>query len=258
MVVKTMTGQQSQGDLEKASESYPSLSLQFSSGLEKETRQLPVVVKNLTTVGVILEILHLESGLNTEGLKGGEGVFKIPAQDDQVMIEVPGKILWSRKREDTAGLTVGLELLGPLPLPVRQRLEAQMGIDATDMKVLWDYWDEIQESAGPADLAIPLPAVPATPDSVVDFQEQADTRGSHDWLYWLGFGGILAGLALQFPQSEDLGVSGLVAMFFGSMVIAWKSIMSMRQLPSAAPLKKGESWNQPGERMLAGETERES
>ena len=60
------------------------------------------------------------------------------------MVEVPGKILWTRNREGDAGVTLGLELLEPLSMPLRHALEANMAIGAKDMKVLWDYWDEIQ------------------------------------------------------------------------------------------------------------------
>lgn len=249
MVVTAMTGQISQFNSENASELYKSLSLQLCNGGAEESSHLPVVVKNLTTDGVILEILHLESGLQTENLKGVEGQLKIIDQDDQVMIEIPGKILWTRNREGATGVTVGLELLGPIPLPVRQTLEAHMDIGAKDMKVLWDYWDEVQDSAisaSPPNMEISVPAVltgtetcvPAAPEQSVGFNEQADTLTRKNWLYWAGFGGILSGLALQFSQSEYLGISGLAMMFLGSLLVAWKSIMSMRQLPSNDQLEK--------------------
>ena len=102
-----MTGQISQFNSENASKLYQSMSLQLCNGGAEESSHHQVVVKNLTTDGVILEILHLESGLQTENLKGVEGQLKIIDQDDQVMIEIPGKILWTRNREGATGVTVG-------------------------------------------------------------------------------------------------------------------------------------------------------
>ena len=132
------------------------MSFQLFNDAGEETSHFPVAVKSLTTAGVILEILHQDNGLKIESLKGRDGLFTIITQNDCVKIEVPGKILWTRNREGDSGITLGLELLEPLPLPVRHILEANMSIGAKDMKVLWDYWDEIQESAGSAETAGPV------------------------------------------------------------------------------------------------------
>ncbi len=51
------------------------------------------------------------------------------------------------------------------------------------------------------------------------------------WIYWLGFGTILSGLAMQLPQSEYISFSGLVMMFGGSLTVAWKSVISMWEKP---------------------------
>ncbi len=153
-----------------------------------------------------------------------------------IMIKVPGKILWTRNREGDSGITLGLELLEPLPLPVRHTLEANMSIGAKDMKVLWDYWDEIQESAGPAEIAEPVaPAILVQDNAARTRLRRQETVGKGSWLYWVGFVAIICGLALQFPQSEYLGFSGLIVMFLGSLVVAWKSVTSMWQISSSGP-----------------------
>ena len=67
-------------------------------------------------------------------------------------------------------------------------------------------------------------------------QEQGENNGRGNWLYWIGFGIILSGLAMQLPQLEYLGFAGIVMMFCGSLLVAWKSIMSLRQLSPAKPV----------------------
>ena len=235
-------GQTSRPDPEKSLEFFKLLSFQLLNDAKEEICKFPVAVKNLTTAGVILEILHLDEDLKTDNFKGCEGVLQIIAQDDHTLVEVPGKILWTRNREGDPGVTLGVEWLEPLSMPLRQALEADMAIGAKDMKVLWDYWDEIQESTRAVELADAVkPASPPTDQRVtsdsptnqrVTSGERADTRNQGGWGYWLGFGAILSGLAMQFQQSEYLGFFGLLLMFSGSSVVAMKSLISMRQLSS--------------------------
>jgi hypothetical protein len=233
MVVRMM-GQTSQVDPEVSLDHYKSLFFKLYSDTGEVISHFPVAVKNLITTGVILEILHLDNGFNIDSLKGCEGLLTIIAQDDRIMAEVPGKILWTRNREGDVEITFGLELLEPLPLLVRHTLEANMSIGAKDMKVLWDYWDEIQAEAITAEPSGPERTLSLASDHGATAEEQTDTNSRSNWLYWVGFGAIASGLAMQFPQSEYLGFSGLVMMFFGSLVVAWRSIMSMRQLASSS------------------------
>jgi hypothetical protein len=235
MVVTMRTGQTSQTDPGNCQDPYKSLSFQLFDEVGEETSHLSVAVKNLTTAGVILEILHPDNGLKYESLKGRQGLLTVITQNDGVTIEVPGKILWTRNHAGDSGITLGLELLQPLPLPVRQILEADMSIGAKDMKFLWDYWDEIQESAGPAEIAEPVaPAVFVQHDTDA-IEREPENVGKGSWLYWFGFIAIICGLALQFPHSEYLGFSGLIVMFLGSLVVAWRSVISMWQISSAGP-----------------------
>jgi hypothetical protein len=239
MVVTMRTGQTFQTDPENCQDPCRSLSLQLYNEVGKEAGHLAVAVKNLTTAGVILEILHPDNGSKNENLKGREGLLSVMTQNDCGMIKVPGRVLWTRNHEGDGGVTLGLELLQPLPLPVRHILEADMAIGAKDMKFLWDYWDEIQESAGPPQLAEPAEPASFVQDNAVALNHEPDSdcgtdiAGKGNWLYWVGFIAIICGLALQFPQSESLGFPGLIVMFLGSLVVAWKSIMSMWQISSA-------------------------
>jgi hypothetical protein len=243
MVVRTMMGQTSQPDSKKNLEFHKMLSFKLVNDDREEICRFPVAVKNLTTAGAILEILHLDEGLKTNNFKGCDGILQIIAQDDRTMVEVPGKILWTRNRENGSGVTLGVEVLEPLPLSVRQTLESNLPIGAKDMKVLWDYWDEIQESAVPDEKPqpvkdeIPKPVKSVTPalKHLETSEVQADIGGRGNWLYWVGFGAIISGLGMQFPQSEYLGFSGLLIMFSGSILVACKSVISMWQPASSGP-----------------------
>jgi hypothetical protein len=239
MVVTMRTGQTFQTDPENCQDPCKSLSLQLYNEVGEEAGHLLVAVKNLTTAGVILEILHPDNGSKNESLKGREGLLTVMTQNDCAIIKVPGKVLWTRSHEGDRGVTLGLELLQPLPLPVRHILEADMAIGAKDMKFLWDYWDEIQESAGPPQIAESAEPAIFVQDTAVALNHEPDSdcgpdnAGKGNWLYWVGFIAIICGIALQFPQSEFLGFPGLIVMFLGSLVVAWKSVMSMWQISSA-------------------------
>ena len=226
-------GQTCRPDPEKFLESYKSLSFQLLNDNKEEICKFPVAVKNLTMAGVILEILHLDEDLKTDNFKGCEGVLQVIAQDDPMMVKVPGKILWTRNREGDSGITLGVEVLEPLSMPIRHTLEANMAIGAKDMKVLWDYWDEIQESALAVELADAVGPAPPPTNHRVAPEERVDAGNKGGWWYWLGFGAIVFGLAMQFQQSEYLGFYGLLTMFSGSLVVAMRSIISMRQLTSS-------------------------
>jgi hypothetical protein len=231
MVVTMNLGQISPTDSEDGLDHDNSLSLQLLDDTGEKVHRIPALVKNLTMTGVILDIPKPENGLRSDGLKGRESLLRLATQEEDYPIELPGRILWTRNHEDDRGLTLGLDLLEPMPLPIRQALEASMTIDAKDMKVLWDYWDEIQEAAVPADepepvsVVSPVPRVPKSPEAS---KEPRNGRGNI--LYWIGFSAILSGLAMQYGQSEHLGFIGLGIMFGGSIVVAWRSIISMWQM----------------------------
>ena len=103
-----------------------------------------------------------------------------------------------------------------------------MSTGAKDMKLLWDYWDETKETMNSSDLSEPVDSVPVISKAcaVSEMPEIRLSRNS-SWIYWLGFGTILSGLAMQLSQSEYFSFSGLVMMFGGSLTVAWKSVIRM-------------------------------
>ena len=210
----------------------PLLSLQILNGTGGEVGQFSVTVKNLTTTGMILASQHLDTSAKTEMLKGREGLLLIEVTPGSKLAKIPGKILWTRNHEDNESMTLGLEILEPLSSPLRHALEASMPIGAQDMKVLWDYWDEVQEKTDRNDIEVE--SVLPRSDLFETSQEKAENNGWGNWEYWIGFGIILSGLAMQWPQVEYIGFSGIFMMFCGSLLVAWKS---MRQL-SANPVDR--------------------
>lgn len=231
------------------------LSLQVFDKAGEEACHLPVTVKNLSTGGLVLEIPETADILADDELKGLQGFLLGGADHNGLSIKVPAKILWTRKHGEESVATLGLELLKPLPLSMRHALEDNLAIGSRDMKVLWDYWDEIREDASPklavelapATLAAEKESAPEEPapntlapldDSAPAVKPQSTAPSSGAWLYLVGFGAIVIGMVLQYPQSEQLAFSGLVVMFLGSLVVAGKSLTSMWQVFSTHPSKE--------------------
>lgn len=214
------------------------LSLQLFDAAGEETCHVPVIVKNLTTGGVVLEVLESLNQPADNYLKGSQGFLLGNGDHDGLLIKVPAKVLWTKKHDEENVATLGLELLKPLPLSMRHALEDNLAVGAKDMKVLWDYWDEMRQETTPEQLvAAPSPAadMPTTPDAIPLPAEspQAEPNHASGWIYGVGFAAILTGVALQYPQSEQLAFTGLVVMFLGSLVVAGKSLSSMWQIFSS-------------------------
>jgi hypothetical protein len=215
----------------------PLLSLQILDDTGGEEAHLAVTVKNLTMTGVILDSQHQDTQAKTDMLKGREGLLLIEVTPGSELAKIPGKILWTRNHEDNGAVTLGMEIVEPLPASLRHALEANMAIGAKDMKVLWDYWDEIQEESNVAEATEVQNVFPLAETPEISPGE-AEAEDGGNWLYWLGFGVILAGLAMQLPEMEYLGFCGIGMMFGGSALVAWKSIMSIREVPAARPVNR--------------------
>ncbi len=219
------------------------LSLQLFQTTGEEAFHLAVTVKHLTTAGVVLELLEPPDGFFDDNLKGLQGFLLGNGDHDGLLVKVPTKILWTKKHEEDTAATVGLELLKPLPLSMRHALEDDLAGGAKDMRVLWDYWDEMQQDSGPEALEAAPTSVPVKPVAPTPVAPQASptpaasppaaAQSSGGWVYLVGFAAIVIGVAMQYPQSEQMAFSGLVVMFLGSIVVAGKSLSSMWQLSSS-------------------------
>lgn len=225
-----MPGQNFQSEGEDSISLGNSMCLQVVNEFGEQVDQFSLAVKTLTTNGIILNIEQVADKCRTGLSQERNVLFKVYSPDIGGMVELPGIILWTRTNGDDAALTLGLELADPLPLSVRNILEENLSTVAQDMKLLWDYWDETKKPENPADLSEPVDSDHVISEALAASENPDISTGkSGNLIYWLGFGAILSGLALQFPQLEYLSFSGLVMMFGGSLIVAWKSVMSMRQ-----------------------------
>lgn len=229
-----MTEQTTQAETANNHHTFLSLAFQILDQSGEETCQLPVAVKNLTTAGVVLEVAEPTACLLEDYHKGSQGFLLGSNHDDSLAVKVPAKILWTRQRDEATAATLGLELLKPLPQSMRHTLEDNLAFGSRDMRLLWDYWDELQAADDPEP---PAPAPPPLVDQTgpLPADPQPAARNSSALPYWAGFGAIVTGIALQYPQSEQLAFSGLVVMFLGSLVVAGKSLTCVWQNFSSPP-----------------------
>jgi hypothetical protein len=231
MVVRKMLEKIMQSDGHYCSKLENSLDLQIIHDNGNKIN-IPLAVKTLTSTGATLSIQMMDTVVRDLIQKGQQVFLRMNCGDGGTPVELLGKILWTRNHKDDLALTLGLEMIEPLPPAIRHSLEDHMSINANDMKVLWDNWDEINDREVPAVLSDQsIFKIPAGVGASKDTQENI---GKENYLqHWIGFAIILSGIALQLPQIEYLNVFGFFLMFAGSIAIASKSIMSLRpQVPS--------------------------
>ncbi len=205
-----------------------------SSG-EPEIPPVEVVTKNITTTGIILELPSPPLDWTMEGLKGREAVLMVMDQSLNRPSLLQGSIRWAKQGNEDSSLTVGMDWHNPLPLEMRQALEASLPITNKDIKDLWDQWDQVQQlkqasSGQSAVLAPPLPSIPPimpAPEEKRDKEINASRSA-----YVVGIGVMAAGAAFQFVGPDYLQFSGLILVIYGSVIIAVKSIWSMVKLRS--------------------------
>ncbi len=204
------------------------LMLAIPGPTSQEDITLTATVKNLSTTGIILETCAGDLPGSPEAVKGKDAAIVLPANLHSEMAYLAGKILWARGEDGS--YTVGLDFTEPLPTGVRRTLESQMEIASKDIKELWDQWDQIHGRRQPAPPAITA-AAPATPLKTTADKagEEVEDAGAGRSTYWVGFGVIAAGAAMQFIGPDYLKFSGLVLIIYGSALVALKSIWGIWQ-----------------------------
>lgn len=166
------------------------------NGKGTEALRVPVVVRNLSTGVVILEVkfpgfLAGEANLQPGGRKPR---LALSAEGDEGRINIQGKLLWTRFTEgNRPKVILGMELVNP-NLKARQFLEDQISHTSKDLKGLWNRWDQAYNSEAPSDKK----------------------------LYWVGMALLGSGMALQLTGNMTLKVSGWILWFLGSLSVAWK------------------------------------
>ncbi len=171
--------------------------------------RVPVAVQNLTAGVVTLEVIYSQSSLGWENLNGRTGNLRLRFKGGEEPIDMQGKLVWTRFAEVGRQLTLGLELAKPT-LTARKILGDLIPHTAKDIKGLWNRWDQVH-----ADSAAPAP--------------------EHS-VYGLGMALLFGGVFCQLLGSNTLQLFGWVLWFFGSLVVAGKSLWSI--LHRISPAKK--------------------
>ncbi len=166
------------------------------NGQGTEALRVPVVVRNLSTGVVILEVKL--PGILTGEVNLQPGARKprlaLSAEGDEGRINIQGRLLWTRfVEENRAKVILGMELVNP-NLKARQFLEDQISHTSKDLKGLWNRWDQAYNSEAPPDKK----------------------------LYWVGMALLGGGMALQLTGSMSLKLFGWILWFLGSLAVAWK------------------------------------
>lgn len=199
------------------------------------SQRFPVRIRNLSARGVILTTGQVPGDLNLESCPSSDSVIHLPTGE---MREVRGNLIWARPRgEDGSEVVFGLELSSS-NLKVRRALEEQLLAYPEDLKNMWDHWDAVYEdyevvgSGSPGSQRVPQPAraAPAvTPVAAKASQPQQGRPSSDHAYYWVGFGGVLAGLSIYFLAPEAYRLFGVILAAYGSLTIAGKSMWALVQ-----------------------------
>jgi phage shock protein PspC (stress-responsive transcriptional regulator) len=198
-------------------------------------QQFPVMIRSLSARGVILTAGQIPGDLDLESCASSDSVIHLPTGEVR---EIRGNLIWARPRgEDGNEVVFGLELSSS-NLKVRRALEEQLLAYPPDLKNLWDHWDamyddyEVGGFGQPAAQKAPkAPQVETTsaPTAVRAVQPSPPLSASDSAYYWVGFGGVLAGLAVYFLVPETYRLFGIILAIYGTLTIAGKSVWSLMQ-----------------------------
>jgi phage shock protein PspC (stress-responsive transcriptional regulator) len=199
------------------------------------SQQFPVRIRSLSARGVILTAGQVPGGLDLESCASSDSVIHLPTGEVR---EVKGNLIWARPRgEDGNEVVFGLELSSS-NLKVRRALEEQLLAYPQDLKNMWDHWDAVYDdyegfgSGQPtAQKAPKAPRVESAraPAAVRALQPPPPAPASDNAFYWVGVGGVLAGLCVYFLVPETYRLFGVILAVYGTLTIAGKSVWSLMQ-----------------------------
>jgi hypothetical protein len=200
------------------------------------SQQFPVRIRSLSARGVILTAGQVPGDLNLESCPSSDAVIHLPTGE---MREIRGNLIWARTRgEDGGEVVFGMELSSS-NLKVRRALEEQLLAYPQDLKNMWDHWDAVHDdyevfgNGQPASQKGPqaprhepseIPPATRVPQSPATLPVTSDNA-----FYWVGFGGVLAGLSVYFLAPETYRLFGVILAGYGSLSIAGKSVWSLVQ-----------------------------
>jgi hypothetical protein len=123
-------------------------------------------------------------------------------------------------------------------LKVRRTLEEQLLAYPQDLKNMWDHWDAVHDdyeafhsapTAPPKEVKAPRAEASATSRETKASPPLNGFQASDYAFYWVGFGGVLAGLGVYFLAPETYRLLGVILAAYGSLSIAGKSFWSLVQ-----------------------------
>lgn len=211
-------------------EAAPPLTLEISQG-RGASQQFQVRIRSLSARGVILTATEVPGDFQGEDCIGREATIHLPAGEVR---EVRGSLIRARPRDEAGSEAVfGLELASS-NLKVRRALEEQLLAYPQDLKNMWDHWDAVHDGyevlgAGPP-VSTPGPKAPEplrAPGEPRAPQPREKAAAPDSAFYWVGFGGVLAGLSIYFLAPETYRLFGVILAAYGSLTIAGKSVWSL-------------------------------
>jgi hypothetical protein len=181
----------------------PALRLMIDGQAAKTPILIPVVIRNLSTGGVILTVPNPWEIADWDLYRGVHCALRVEDHGGGEAININAKIVWtSIGGAGQPPLSLGLQLIKPPGEGIR-RLSNLLPHTSQDIKGLWERYDQVRES-------------PNHLDSLVQ----------HFYIAGLVF--LVGGLALQFAGSPVYKGFGWGLWVFGSLGIAVKIIRPFR------------------------------
>lgn len=210
------------------------LTVEISQG-RGVSQQFPVRIRSLSARGVILTATEVPGDLNLENCISQDAVIHLPTGEIR---EIRGNLIRAHHPgEGNSEAVFGLELSNS-NLKVRRALEEQLLAYPQDLKNMWDHWDAVYDDyevmsstqqSSPKEPQVPRAEPPVTHQQARASQPLEGFPGSDYAFYWVGFGGVLAGLSIYFLAPETYRLFGIILAAYGSLTIAGKSVWSLVQ-----------------------------
>jgi hypothetical protein len=199
------------------------------------SRQFPVIIRSLSARGVILAAGQVPGDLNLESCPKSDSIIHLPTGEIR---EIRGNLTWARSRgENGSEVVFGLELSSS-NLKVRRALEEQLLAYPEDLKNMWDHWDAVFEGYETSGSVQPVSQIGSRASRLEHKAILRETKASQPQqaytasdlaYYWVGFGGLLAGLSVYFLAPESYRLFGVILAAYGSLTVAGKGVSSLVQ-----------------------------
>jgi hypothetical protein len=195
------------------------------------SQHFQVRIQSLSARGVILTATEVPGDFQGEDCIGRDAIIHLPTGEVR---EIRGSLIRARPRDEAGSeVAFGLELASS-NLKVRRALEEQLLAYPQDLKNMWDHWDAVHDDYEVFGAGPPVsPPGPKAPETILAPREARAPQPREKFatpdhaFYWVGFGGVLAGLSIYFLAPETYRLFGVILAAYGSLTIAGKSVWSL-------------------------------